>query len=473
MVLAVPLAAVGVRFMKSFMPPEIARWILGWAEVDIDGRLLGTTMVVGLVVGTVFGSIPALRASRPDLTEALKDGTRGTAGGRRWMLEGFVVAQVALALALLVSAGLATRGAVKLLVQYDGYDPNGVMTFGVTVPDNAYPDDAARRRFVERVVERVRVLPQVEVAAFSNTVPFSEGGWARPVEVEGRPIANASERPIVDTRSMTPDYLKVIRVNVVKGRSLTSADREGAPAVALIDENMAARLWPGVDPIGKRFRPASSPEAPWHTVVGVVSNVKHGWWFGFRPTYYVTFEQAPRGQGVLSVRVRGAESAITPAVRQVFREIDPELALANVHSLLRWRLLRTVGIRFIAGLIASFAGIGLFLSAIGIYGVMAYSVGRRTREIGVRMALGATRRQVMGMTLRSALLLAGIGITIGLVAAFGLGKILVASMFGVVQLDPVTFGVFAGVLVLVALVAASVPARRAMRVDPITALRAE
>jgi putative ABC transport system permease protein len=469
--LALPLAAGGVRFMKTFIPPEITRWILGWSEVDIDGRLLGTTIAVGLAMGALFGALPALRASRPDLADALKEGARGT-GGRRRVLEGFVVAQVALALALLVSAGLATRGAVTLLTQYDGYDPRGVMTFGVTLPQNAYADDAARLRFVERVLERVRTLPHVELAAFTNTVPFSESGSARAVEVEGRAPTSASERPTIDSRSITPDYLNVLRVNVVRGRRLTESDRAGTPLVALIDENMAARLWPGVDPIGQRFRPAQA-DAPWLTIVGIVSNVKHSWWFGFRPTYYVTFAQEPRDQGVLAVRVRGEESAIAPAVRQVFRDIDPELALANVHSLLRWRALRTVGIRFIAGLITSFAGIGLFLSAIGIYGVMAYSVNQRTREIGIRMALGATGRQVMSMTLRNTVLLAGIGIAIGLVAAFGLGKLLVASLFGVVQLDPITFGVFAGVLALVAVIAASVPARRAMRVDPISALRAE
>jgi putative ABC transport system permease protein len=470
--LAVPLAAGGVRFMKTFIPPEITRFILGWGEVDIDGRLLGTTVAVGLAMGALFGALPALRASRPDLTDALKEGARGT-GGRRRVLEAFVVAQVALALALLVSAGLATRGGITLLTQYDGYDPRGVMSFGVTLPQNAYPDDAARLRFIERVVERVRVLPQVELAAFTNTVPFSEGGSARPVEVEGRAVTNASERPIIDSRSVTADYLNVLRVSVVRGRGLTEADRPGAPLVTVIDENMAARLWAGADPIGQRFRPTHVPDAPWLMVVGIVSNVKHFWFVGYRPTYYVTFAQEPREQAVLAVRVRGEESAIAPAVRQVFRDLDPELALANVHSLLRWRSLRTAGMRFIAGLIASFAGIGLFLSAIGIYGVMAYSVNQRTREIGVRMALGATGGQVMGMTLRSAALLAGIGIAIGLVAAFGLGKLLVASLFGVVQLEPVTFGVFAGVLALVALIAAGVPARRAMRVDPISALRAE
>ncbi len=470
--LAVPLAAGGVRFMKTFIPPEITRWILGWAEVDIDLRLLGTTIAVGLAMGALFGALPALRASRPDLADALKEGGRGTSGRRR-VLEGFVVAQVALALALLVSAGLATRGGLALLTQYDGYDPRGVMTFGVTLPEHAYADDAARLRFVERVLERAGALPQVEFAAFTNTVPFSESGSARPVEVEGQSVTSASERPIVDSRSVTPDYLKVLRVNVVRGRSVTASDRAGTPSVAMIDENMAARLWPGVDPIGQRFRPTHVPDAPWLTIVGIVSNVKHSWWFGFRPTYYVTFAQEPRDQGVLAVRVRGEESAIAPVVRQVFRDVDPELALANVHSLLRWRSLRTVGVRFIAGLIASFAGIGLFLSAIGIYGMMAHSVNQRRREIGVRMALGATGRQVMRMTLRNAVLLAGIGIAIGLVAALGLGKLLVASLFGVVQLDPITFGVFAGVLLLVAVVAAGVPARRAMRVDPISALRAE
>ncbi|MGH9347259.1 MAG: ABC transporter permease [Vicinamibacterales bacterium] len=471
--LAVPMAAGGVRLMKSFMPPEIARWILGWTEIDVDGRLLGAMMIAGVLAGAVFGALPALRASRPDLADALKDGARGSAGGRRRALEGFVVAQVALALALLVSAGLATRGAVTLLVQHDGYDPRGVMTFGLTLPDSAYPDDGARLRFFEQVLERVRALPEVQHAAFSNTVPFSEGGARRPVEVEGRPVTRASERPVMDLRTMTPEYLEVLRAPVRRGRGFTDADRAGAPRVALVDEHMAERLWPGADPLGQRFRPTHAPGEPWLTVVGIVNNVKHNWFVGYRPTYYVPYAQTPRDHGVLSVRVRGDEAAVAPAIRQMFRDLDPTLPIANVHSLLRWRSLRTVGIQFVAGLMAAFAGIGLFLSAIGIYGVMAYSVSQRTREIGVRIALGATAGDVMGMTLRGAVSLAAIGIAFGLVAAVGLGKLLVANLFGVVQLDAITFAVFAAVLAIVAVIAGGVPARRAMRIDPIDALRAE
>jgi putative ABC transport system permease protein len=243
--------------------------------------------------------------------------------------------------------------------------------------------------------------------------------------------------------------------------------------VAIVDQLMAERIWPGEDPIGRRFRATHVPDQPWLTVVGVATNVKHDWFDGYRPTFYVPLAQAPRDYGVLTVRTSGEETSIAPAVRQVFHEIDPNLPLADVHSMLRLRSLRTIGMQFVAGLMASFAGIGLFLSAIGIYGVMAYSVSQRTREIGVRIALGATSREVMGMTLRDAMSLAAVGIAIGLLAAFGLGKILVATLFGVIELDTITFVTFAGILALVAILAGSVPARRAMRVDPITALRAE
>jgi putative ABC transport system permease protein len=470
--LAVPIAAGGIRLLKGFMPPEIARWVLGWNEIDIDGRLLGATMIAGVVAGAVFGVLPALRASRPELSSSLKEGGRGAAGRGR-ALQGFVVAQVALALALLVSAGLSTRGAVRLLTQYDGYDPQGVMTFAFTLPENAYPDDGARRRFFERTLERVSALPLVEVAAFSSSIPFASGSGRRPVEVEGRPVASASERPEVDFRAITPDYLRVLRVSITRGRGFTRADGDQAPPVGIIDELMAERLWPGEDPIGRRFRPTLVADAPWITVVGIAGNVKHDWFSGYRPTYYAPYAQVPRSFGVLAVRTRGDETAITPAVRQVFNEIDPDLPLADVHSLLRHRSLKTIGMQFVAGLMATFAGIGLFLSAIGIYGVMAYSVNQRTREIGVRMALGATAREVLGMTLRDAMSLAGVGIVVGLVIAFALGKLLAANLFGVVQLDTVTFVVVAAVLASVAFAAGSVPARRAMRVDPVTALRAE
>jgi putative ABC transport system permease protein len=471
-ILAVPIAAGGIRLLKGFMPPEIARWILGWSEIDIDARLFGATMVAGVVAGAVFGVLPALRASRPELASALKEGGRGSAGRGR-ALQGFVVAQVALALALLVCAGLSTRGAVRLLMQYDGYDPRGVMTFAFTLPENAYPDDASRRLFFDRTLERVRALPLVEVAAFSSSIPFAAGSGRRPVEVEGRPVTSASERPEIDFRAITPDYLKVLRVAIARGRGFTDADRENTPPVAIIDELMAERLWPGEDPIGRRFRPTLAADEPWLTVVGIAGNVKHDWFSGYRPTYYAPYAQVPRSFGVLAVRTRGEETAIAPAVRRVFHDIDPDLPLADVHSLLRHRSLKTVGMQFVAGLMAAFAAIGLFLSAIGIYGVMAYSVNQRTREIGVRMALGATTREVLGMTLRDAMSLAGMGIAVGLVVAFGLGKLLVANLFGVVQLDAVTFLGVALVLACVAFVAGSVPARRAMQVDPVTALRAE
>jgi putative ABC transport system permease protein len=470
--LAVPIAAGGIRLLKNFMPPEIARWILGWNEIDVDVRLLGATMVAGVIAGAVFGVLPALRASRPELSSALKEGGRGSAGRGR-ALQGFVVAQIALALALLVSAGLSTRGAMRLLTQYDGYEPRGVMTFAFTLPENAYPDDQLRRHFFERTLERVQALPLVEAAAFSSSIPFSSGSGRRPVEVEGRPVTSAAERPEIDSRTITPDYLKVLRVGITRGRGFTDADGENAPPVAIIDEMMAERLWPSEDPLGRRFRPTHVAHAPWLTVIGIAGNVKHDWFSGYRPTYYSPYAQAPRSFGVLAVRTRGEETAIAPAVRQVFHNIDPDLPLADVHSLLRHRSLRTIGMQFVAGLMASFAGIGLFLSAIGIYGVMAYSVNQRTREIGVRMALGATAREVLGMTLRNAMSLTGIGIAVGLVIAFGLGKLLVANLFGVVELDAITFIGVAAVLAVVALVAGSVPARRAMRVDPVTALRTE
>jgi putative ABC transport system permease protein len=362
---------------------------------------------------------------------------------------------------------------MRLLTQNDGYDPRGVMTFSFTLPEDAYPDDGARRQFYDRAIERVRALPRVEHAGFATSVPFGTGNTRRPVEVEGRPTLSAGERPEVDARSITPDYLNVLRVSVVSGREFTRADRENTLPVAIVDRMMAERLWPGENPIGRRFRQAHAPDQPWVTIVGIATNVKHDWFDGYRPTFYLPYAQAPRSFAVLAVRTSGDETSIAPAVRQLFHEIDPNLPLADVHTMLRLRSLRTVGMQFVAGVMASFAGIGLFLSAIGIYGVMAYSVSQRTREIGVRIALGATAREVMTMTLRNAMVLAGVGIAIGLVAAFGLGKVLAANLFGVVQLDAVTFVAFAFVLAFVAVVAGSVPARRAMRVDPMTALRAE
>lgn len=471
--LAVPFAWVGLRLIRINMPPEVARFVAGWDKLAIHGRLLAVTALLSVVAGIVFGVVPALRASRPDLTDALKEGARGSGGGRNRLLHGFVVVQVALALSLLVAAGLSVQGALRLLFQNDGYDPIGVMTFSLTLPQRGYPDDSARMHFYERALDRTRGLPEVVDVGFTNFVPFSFGNARRLIEVEGRPITNASERPDPDMRTVTPEFFRTIHTPIRRGRGFRAQDRAGAPVVAIVNEIMASRLWPGLDPIGRRFRPMHVANEPWLTVVGVCGNVKHEWWFGYRPTYYVPLAQSTVDYATLLVRVRSDEAAVVPMVREVMRQLDASLPLADVRSLAQWRRVRSIGIQYVAALMAAFGAIGLFLAAVGIYGVMAYSVNQRTRELGVRIALGATGSQVMGMTLRQALVLSLVGITVGSVAAFALARVMVSTLFGVIQMDVVMFVAFAVMLLAVALVASGVPARRAMRVDPIAALRAE
>lgn len=471
--LAVPFAWAGLHLIRVNMPPEIERFILGWQELDMDMRLLAATAALAVVAGMIFGVVPALRASRPDLAIALKEGGRGGTAGRGRALHAFVVAQVALALALLVASGLSVRGSTRLLTDDYGYDPAHVMSFSLTLPEKTYPEDAARLRFYDRLVERVRATSGVERVAVANIAPFSGNNARRPIEIEGRAIANPSERPNADFRSVTAEYFQTVRGSVLQGRGFGPEDRPSAPRVAIVNELMASRLWPGETVIGRRFRPMNLPDQPWITVVGVARNIKHDWFFGYQPTYYVPLAQNVVNYATLLVRTGGSETAIVPAVRQLAREIDPDLPLFDVHSLEQWRWLRTIGMQYVAALMAAFAGIGLFLSAIGIYGVMAYSVTQRTRELGVRIALGATGAQVMKATLGEALTLTAIGIVVGLVAAFGLAQVMVATLFGVIELDTITFVWVAAVLALVAVVAGGVPARRAMRVDPIVALRAE
>jgi putative ABC transport system permease protein len=471
--LALPLAWAGIRVIRTSMPPEIGRFVRGWDQLDVDGRLLVVTSLAGIVAGAIFGVIPAFRASRPDLTDALKQGGRGSMSSRRRALQALVVVQVALALALLVSAGLSTRGVIQLITKPEGYEPAGVMTFSLNLPEKAYPDEEARLRFYDALLERSRGIAGVEAVAITNVVPYAGGNARRAVEVEGHPVKAASEQPRADFRAVTPAFFTLVRGSVLNGRGFTAEDRQTSPRVAIVNQVMASRLWPGVDPIGKRFRPLNVPDSAWLTIVGVANNIGHDWYDGLQPTFYVPLIQSAVDYATLLVRTRGDEASVVPAVRQVARNLDANLPLYAVQTLTRFRYMRTVGLQYVAAMLASFAGIGLFLAAVGIYGVMAYSVSQRTRELGVRIALGATARQVMNMTLRDAVTLTSAGIAIGLLAAFALGKVMVANLFGVVQLDAITFIVFAGVLAVVAVIAGSVPARRAMRVDPIVALRTE
>jgi putative ABC transport system permease protein len=472
--LAVPLAWTALRVVKAAMPPQIARFVRGWDQIDVDGRLLVALAALALGAAIVFGCLPAFRASRMTLSDALKEGGRGSGGGGRHRLgSALVVAEVALALTLLVAAGLSVRGTLRVLWSDDGYDPEGVLTMRLTLPQARYGDDERKRQFFERLVERARALPGVERAAVTNVVPSGGHNTSRTLEVDGRPAARPGEEPYGDYRAVTPDYFPTMRMRMLAGRMIDGRDRDGTLPVAVVSRGMADRFWSGADAIGRRFRIVREGQ-PWLTVVGIAADVRHQWFNNrIEPTFYVPFAQAPAEDMVLVLRSAGDPAALAPGARESVWALDPDQPVYDVRTMRRIRRDRAIGLSYAAAFMGGFGIVGLLLAAVGVYGVMAYAVSLRTQEIGVRVALGASRADVLAATIGRSMRLTALGLALGLVGAFALGKLMESALFGTVELDVASFVVFPLVLALSALAAGFFPARRAMRVDPVVALRAQ
>jgi putative ABC transport system permease protein len=474
--LSLLVASIGIDLIREGMPATIRRFIYGWNDIDVDGRILAFTTTVGVLAGLIFGLAPAWQGSQSQLGETLKEGGRTAAPGRARMRAALVVAEVALSLMLLVSAGLLVRGAFRIINADRGFEPAGVLAANLVLPDGKYHEEDQRRQFFRNLLPRLSAAPQIESAAASSIIPANNDNRSSTVVIEGQPPAEPGNVPSAAIRSVTPDYFRVMRIRLLRGRPLTDADITTTQRVAVISDQMARRFWPDQDALGKRFKagPLESP-GPWITVVGVVGDVLHHWFNNERgPAFYLPFEQAPQLGMVLVARVRsGDPTAIAPIVRQEFAAVDPQQPLFRVRSMERVIKDSSIGLSYIWIMMTVFAVIALILAAVGVYAVIAYGVSQRTHEFGVRLALGAARRDVLSLVVRHALMLAGIGVAIGLVGAFGLGRLLAATMFGVVSMDVSTFVIVAGTLVVIAAFAGYVPALRATRVDPVIALRHE
>ncbi len=472
--LAIPLAWMGIDLLRNGLPPEVQRFVVGWREIDLDLRVLGFTAVVTVLTTLVFGLAPALRASRLDLTAALREGGRGGSDspsrlrGRRLL----VVGEVALALMLLVASGLSIRGTLRLANGDQGYDPDGLMTFEIALPERKYEEPEKRRQFLRAVLEGVRATTGVVAADLALTLPSSGNSYSREVDIEGNTIPNVSERPTAHFVAITPGYFETMRIALVSGRAFGSEDREDTAPVAIVSQKFAERHWPGTEAIGRRFR--TSDDDPWLTVVGVSGDVLHDWFLqGPQPTYYLPFEQRPRLGMFLAIRTLGEPEAVTAAVRSQVHRADPDQPIFHARTMRQLISERILGLKYAALVMGVLGFIALVLSAVGIYGVMMYSVSRRTHEIGVRVALGAERGDVLRLALGQALTITVAGVAIGLVLAYAAGRLMASQLFGVVRLEAATFVSLTVVLGAVSLLAAYIPARRALSVDPAVALRAE
>ena len=469
------VALCGVSLLKTFIPKEIGQV----TAVGIDANVLVFTLGVSLLTGLIFGLAPALQASKFNLNETLKEGGRDSAVGRRGnRLRSFlVVAEVAISLVLLIGAGLLINSFLRLRNIDPGFHSKNLLTMRIALPREKYPDHAKRKAFYGELLSRVEALPGVRSAAVSNWIPLTLQGDTFGISIEGRPDPGAQEMPDIVTRVVSPGYFNTMGIELLRGRPFADGqDRTDTALVAIISETMARRLWPGEDPLGKRIKPGrSDSDMEWITVVGVAKDVRQ---FELtaepRLQMYLPYSQPSFFvPGHLVVRTEVEPASLTAPVREAVWAIDKDQPVSDIRSMEEIFSESIARQRFSMLLLAIFAGVAMLLGAVGIYGVVSYSVAQRAHEIGVRMALGAPRGNVLRMVVGQGLKLVLLGVGIGLVAASVLTRLMESLLFGISATDPATFVAISVVLVAAATLASYIPARRATRIDPLIALRYE
>ena len=467
------VAWIGIRLVDRGIPADSVPYFIHWS---LDARSLAYTAGISILTGIVFGLAPALQASRSNLQDSLKEGARGATGGRRvWLRSGLVVAEIAMSLVLLIGASLFVRSFLNVQHSSAGFDTSPLLTMRFYMPGTAYESPEAKARRVEDIVQRIESLPGVQAAFASNFIPFGAGGGGGNVLVEGRTVDRGQE-PGITFIAASPHLRRTLGVSLLRGRDISDSEEATRTPVAVINETMARQIWPDEDPVGRRFGVRSEGDPEWFTIVGVIADFRHFQGDNERPVFpsaYVPYSFDPTLNTGLTIRVSGDPTRITSAVREQIRLADPALPVFSVQTMEELRQLSFWQFRLFGWMFSAFGTIALLLASIGVYGVLSYSVSQRVQEIGVRMALGAGRRDVLRLILGHGVKLAGLGIAIGLVGAAGATQFIKSILFNVTPTDPLSFGGVALFLTLVALLASYVPARKAMSVDPIVALRNE
>jgi putative ABC transport system permease protein len=480
--LVLALLGGGVGILLAFQGIDLAL-ALGGAEiprlheVTIDFRVLAFSLAASLAAGLLFGLAPAVQTTKPGLTNPLKESGRSNSSGHQRLRGALVISEIAVALVLLIGAGLLLRSFALLRGVSPGYQSDHVLTVQIALPRTKYRDDLDKARFTEQALERVRHLPGVAQAAGSFPLPVYGRAWGMSYSVEDEPPPAPDQFPDAQVASVSPGFFSTLQIPLRQGRDFTSSDTQPAPAVVIIDETLARRHWPNESPIGKRLtiRRDDRPRA----IVGLVGSVRNvGLGESVRPQIYIPHEQRILGTSLvpfvfLALRTAVGPMSLTAAVRSKVAEVDPDAAISEIAPMDALLDNSVAERRFSALLLGAFSTLALILAAIGIYGVMSYVVTQRTREIGVRMALGARSNDVLRLVIGQGMVLTLIGVAIGLIAAFGLTRLMKNLLFGVGAADPLTFASVALLLVLIALLACWIPARRATKVDPMVALRYE
>ncbi len=479
--LGLALAFWAVRLLAAAAPAQVLQTVLGGRTVGVDLQVLGFTLGLSLLTSILFGLAPALRASRPDLAETLKEGARaeGLGGRGHRLLGGLVVAQVACALILLIGAGLLGRSFVRLRQVDPGFKADGVLTMNLSLPAARYGEDGQVSGFFDRLVPRLNALPGVTQAAAISNLPMGGNYSSGSFVIEGRTVGEHEAGPHGDSHYVAGDYFATMQIPLLRGRTFDAreAGAGGTPAI-LIDKVLADRYFPGDDPVGHRLAKmgeGTQKDPVWRTIVGVVGHVsKYGLDGRVKEQYYIPAAQRPQRAMTLVLRAAaGDATALAASARAAVRAVDPDMPVFRVATMAEVIDTTLVNRKFVMLLLGQFAAVALILAGVGLFGVLSYAVSRRTREIGVRMALGARAADVLGMVVRQGMTLTAIGLVIGAGAALAATRAMAGLLFGVGASDPPTYVALALVLAAVALLACWLPARRAARVDPMVALRSE
>jgi predicted permease len=468
------IAVLGTRALVALAPGELPLL----EAVRVDGVVFAFALALTVVSGVLFGAVPAIQGARRSTNDRLRSGSRGAsrgpAGGR--LRATLVVAEVALAITLLAGAGLLLRSFLRLATIDPGFQPSGVTTFSLSLSPVRYPDENTQAQFAATMLSRLEQLPGMTSAGISFALPLSSAGFGLTFAIAGRREVSGPDEPRAQIRVATPDYFRTMGIPLLRGRVFTAEDRAGAPMALLISQETARRYWPNENPIGQ------SLETGWHhgnrafggTVVGVVGDVRQ-FSLAAQPTahIYAPLAQWPLDEMSVVMRSSASPATLLTAARDVLRLLDAQLPVYEAHpldDLVRESIAQR---RFYASLLATFASLALVLAAVGIYGVIAYAVQQRRRELGIRIALGASRERVVGMVLQQGMSLTIVGAALGLAGASLLTRVLKGQLFGVSATDPLTFVAVPAILVAVAMIACVVPARRALAVDPASTIRAE
>jgi len=445
-------------------------------EIGIDTWALGFTLLVSFGAGIIIGIVPALQFTRTSVSETLKQGSGRTGGSpiKQHTRKALVISEVALSLVLLIGAGLMIRSFWKLQNVNPGFDTGNALTMSIVLTPIRYAEPHQRLAFVDRAIEQIHAVPGVVSVGTTTKIPLTGGGSTQPFSIEGRPTGSIAEQPMAQTRYISPDYFRAIGIPLRQGRFFSDHDRDNSVPVVIISEAMARRFWPGENPIGKRLTPTFHIEQGAREIVGVVGDVKAtGLDADASAMMYLPYRQAALPFISFVVRTSSNPESLVQPVSKAIYSIDKEQALTNVQTMDQVLRKSLSGQRFNMTLLLNFAGVALMLAAVGVYGVMNYTVTLRRRELGIRMALGAEKMDVLRLVLGQGLTLTLIGVGAGLISAYALTRLMASLLYGVTATDYLTFGSVSAVLIAVGLAASYIPARRATKVNPTIALRAE